>query len=501
MTGLAPIFRTTDLAYQAPLLVLIAGGLFLLLLDAFARATSRRWLMHLSVATVLVALVGIVLVWRQLGGESRELWSGMLVADRFGLLASAICLLGAGLALLLSSDYLREHHVEFGEYYPLVLLSTAGMVIVAMAADLVTVFLGIETMSLAVYVLCGSFRRSRRSAEAALKYYLMGAFATAFLVYGIALIYGAAGTTSLRGIVAVSDKVDTEPVFLIGELFVIVAFGFKLAAFPFHMWAPDAYEGAPTPVTAFMAAAVKATGFVGLWRVFMTAFGGDVLPFGYLGWANVLAVLAGLTMTVGNLAALRQENVKRMLAYSSISHAGYLLLGVVAAGLGEADVAGPALLYYLLAYTFTTVGAFGVVAWMGSRDDERLFVDDWAGLSSRHPAVALAMTVFLLSLAGMPPTAGFFGKFYVFRAAVDAWHGQLIPFVVIAVLNSVISAYYYLRVVLAMFLREPARPPRPLAGGAVTLALVLCTLFVLEMGLVPGTWLDLATAAFSRPGP
>lgn len=501
MSGWAPIFRATDLAYQAPLLVLIAGGLVVLLLDAFAESTSRRWLMHLSLATSVTALVGALLVWHQLGAESRELWGGMLVADRFGMFASALFSVAASLALLLSSDYLCEHHVEFGEYYPLVLFATAGMVIVAMAADLVTLFLGIETLSMAVYILCGSFRRSRRSSEAALKYYLMGAFATGFLVYGIALLYGAAGTTSLHGIVAVRGQVDTEPVFLIGELLVIVAFGFKLGAVPFHMWAPDAYDGAPTPVTAFMAAAVKAAAFVGLLRLFLTAFGGDVLPYGYMGWANVLAVLAVLTMTLGNLAALRQENVKRMLAYSSIAHAGYLLLGVVAAGLGVADTALPALLYYLTAYTFTTMGAFGVVAWLGSRDDERLFVDDWAGLSSRHPVAALAMTVFLLSLAGMPPTGGFFGKFYVFRAAVQAWQGQLIPLVVIAVLNSVASAYYYLRVVLVMFLREPARTPRPLRSPAVTLALVVCAVLVLQMGFLPGDWLDMTSAAVMRKLP
>jgi len=302
------------------------------------------------------------------------------------------------------------------------------------------------------------------------------------------------GTTSLAGIRAAAAGVSSQPLFLIGELMLIVALGFKVAAVPFHMWAPDAYEGAPTPVTAFMAAGVKAAGFTAVLRLFLTAFGGDVLPFGRMGWGSILAVLAAATMTLGNIAALRQENVKRLLAYSSIAHAGYLLIGVVAAGVGAADTARPALGFYLLAYTFTTIGAFGVVAWIGSRNDERLLVDDWAGLAARHPGAALGMTVFLLSLGGMPPTAGFFGKFYVFRAAMQTYDDQLLWLVVVGVLNSVVSVAYYLRIVMAMYFREPTRELAPLGRPAVALnlALVVCALFVLEMGLLPGYWLSLA---------
>jgi NADH-quinone oxidoreductase subunit N len=261
------------------------------------------------------------------------------------------------------------------------------------------------------------------------------------------------------------------------------------------MWAPDAYEGAPTPVTGYMAAAVKAAGVAGVLRLFLTAFGGDVLPFGRLGWTSIFAVLAVLTMTVGNVAALRQENVKRLLAYSSIAHAGYLMIGIVAAGMGsEVDVARPAILYYLLAYTFTTLGAFGVLAWIGRKGDERLLVDDWAGLAARHPAAALAMTIFLLSLGGIPPTAGFFGKFYVFRAAMTQ-DSQLLWLVVAGVINSVISIYYYLRIVMAMYFREPAREHAPLRSASIAVALTTCAVLVLAMGLLPGSWLGIARSS------
>jgi NADH-quinone oxidoreductase subunit N len=262
------------------------------------------------------------------------------------------------------------------------------------------------------------------------------------------------------------------------------------------MWAPDVYEGAPTPVTAFMATTVKAAGFATLIRLVSTAFARSDLAFGSSGWAAVCSWLAVLTMTLGNLGALRQDNVKRMLAYSSIAHAGYLLVGVVAIAVAGADARGP-LIYYLVAYTFTTAGAFGVVAWIGSRNDERVMIDDWAGLGGRHPAQALAMTIFMLSLGGIPPTAGFFGKFYVFRAALEK--PSLVWLVVIAVLNSVVSVYYYLRVVTTMYFREAGREVRPLRGSAVSAALIIAALGVFVIGILP-TWLvELANAATLAP--
>jgi NADH-quinone oxidoreductase subunit N len=496
--GLGGGFQPKALAYQLPLLLLVLGGVAVLLFDAFAKGASRRWLMYVAAATCVGALAGAIAIWDRLGVHHGviSMYGGMLIADRYSTFFIIVFIAAAFLTLLLSSDFLREHAVEFGEYYALVLLSTAGMVMLAMAGDLVTVFLGIETMSVGVYVLTGSFRKSKRSTEAALKYFMTGAFATGFLFYGIALVYGMAGTTNLHEIAKASTELSSRPAFLFGEFMLIVAFGFKIAAVPFHMWAPDAYEGAPTPVTAFMSAGVKAAAFAAMLRIFLISFGGTILPFGRMGWGSTLGVIAAITMTLGNVAALRQENVKRLLAYSSISHAGYLLIGLVAAGVGEGAAQGAAvsaMLYYLLAYTFTTVGAFGVIAWLGSRGDERLMIDDWAGLASRYPGAALAMTIFMLSLGGMPPMAGFFGKFYVFRAAMQSHNDQLLWLVVVAVLNSVVSIFYYLRIVMAMYFREPAREPKPLRSVPVGVALVVAALFVVEMGVLPSKWLTLAT--------
>jgi NADH-quinone oxidoreductase subunit N len=279
------------------------------------------------------------------------------------------------------------------------------------------------------------------------------------------------------------------PVFFFGEYFILIALAFKVAAFPFHMWAPDAYEGAPTPVTGFMAAGVKAAAFGGLIRLLETAFSSPLVVFDFTGWANIIVVLAAATMILGNLAALRQENIKRMLAYSSIGHAGYILVGVAAMGLGV-PTAKPAVLFYLLAYTFTTLGSFGVIAWIGNRQDERLFVDDWAGLGASRPAVALAMTLFLLSLGGVPPTGGFFAKFYLFRAALES--PQLYWLVVLGVLSSVVSIFYYLRVVVAMYFRDPLRPLAPTDAASTRAALLITAVAVLLLGVFPGPFVDWA---------
>jgi len=479
-------FDATQLLHQLPLLTVTLFAIVLLLLDAFARGRGgTASLMHLALLGCVVAL-GLT-VWSAVALEPRSLYDGMLVADRTTRFFEAIFLVAAVLSLLVSQSWLREHECEFGEFYALVLFSVAGMMILASAADLVTVFLGLETMSLGVYVLCGSRLRSARSPEAAFKYYLVGAFSAAVLLYGIALVYGATGTTSLAGIAGKAGGVAGDPIFIIGLLLLLCGLGYKIAAVPFHMWTPDAYEGAPTPVTAFMAAGVKAAAFAALLRVLTTAFNLETAKVGTAGWVTILQVLAVLTMTLGNIAALRQENVKRLLAYSAIAHAGYILVGVVAVGVVGKE-AEAAVLYYLLAYTFATVGAFGVIAWIGSRNDERLMLDDWAGLASRHPAAALAMTLFLLSLGGIPPTAGFFAKFYVLRAAT--MDPQLYPLVVIAVLNSVVAIFYYLKVVMAMYFRELAREPHPQKAAATVVALLIAAFLVLQMGLMPGMYLS-----------
>jgi NADH-quinone oxidoreductase subunit N len=482
-------FDVAQLFAYTPMLILIGMGCLILLAETFARGPARSGLAWLGVAGCVAALVAIVAGWSG-AAQPETHFQGMLVVDRMALFLDGGFVAAALLTLLYAPPYLREHGFEFGEFYAMVLFATGGMMMVVHATHLVSLLIGIETMSLAAYVLTGCWRRSLRSAEGAIKYFLMGAFATGFLVYGMALVYGTTGgELSYAGIAAKVPEATKAPLFYLGEYFILVALAFKIAAVPFHMWAPDAYEGAPTPVTGFMAAGVKAAAFGALVRLLGTAFGSPLLVFDFTGWASVLAVLAALTMTLGNLAAIRQDNVKRMLAYSSISHAGYLLIGVVASGLGVAS-AKPAVLFYLVSYTFTTLGAFGVVAWIGNRSDERLYVDDWAGVGAARPAIALAMTVFLLSLGGVPPTGGFFGKFYLFKAAMES--PQLYWLVVVGVLNSVVSVYYYLRVVVAMYFRDSIRPLAPTDGVTMRLGLLLTAIAVVLLGVFPGTFVEWA---------
>jgi NADH-quinone oxidoreductase subunit N len=482
-------FDAAQMGAIAPLLAVLAAGVLLLLLEAFATGRSRGYLAPLTVASAAIALALVVPGFAE--SRARVVFDGLLTVDRLTLFMDALFLVAAGLTALLAEPFMREHRFEHGEFYALLLFATAGMMILAAATDLVTVFLGVETMSIAVYVLTGSWRRSAKSSEAAMKYFLTGAFATAILLYGIALMYGASGTTQLATLARDVPRLAVQPVFLIGMLLTLAGFAFKIAAVPFHMWAPDAYEGAPTPVTAFMAAAVKAAAFAAILRLFGGALARTELAFGSSGWAWVLQGIAVLTMTLGNLTALRSDNIKRMLAYSSIAHAGYMLIGVISLAVVGADARGP-LLYYLAAYTFTTIGAFGVVAWIGQRGDERLQLDDWAGLASRHPAAALAMTIFMLSLGGVPPTAGFFGKFYLFRAAIEK--PEMVPLVVIAVLNSVVSVFYYLRVVTAMYFREVGREAQPIRSTGMSAALIVSAIAVLALGILPGWLADVAAS-------
>jgi NADH-quinone oxidoreductase subunit N len=482
-------FDSSQIFAYLPMLIVIGMGCVVLLAETFATAASRSGLAWLGVGGCIAASVALGLQWGD-AAQATTHFQGMLIVDRMSLYLDATFLVAALLTLLFAPPYLREQGFEFGEFYAMVLFGTGGMMMVAHAAGFVTLLIGIETMSLAAYVLTGSWRRNLRSSEGAMKYFLIGAFATGFLVYGMALVYGTTGgALSYTAIAAKVPEASKTPVFLFGEYFILIALFFKVAAVPFHMWAPDAYEGAPTPVTGFMAAGVKAAAFGGILRILETAFGNPLLVFDFTGWANIVVVLAAATMLLGNLAALRQENVKRLLAYSSIGHAGYILVGVAAMGLGSAS-AKPAVLFYLLSYTFTTLGSFGVIAWIGNRQDERLFVDDWAGLGASRPAVALAMTVFLLSLGGVPPTGGFFAKFFLFKAALES--PQLYWLVVLGVLTSVVSVFYYLRIVVAMYFREPLRPLAPTDAAATRAALVITAFAVLLLGIFPGPFVDLA---------
>jgi NADH-quinone oxidoreductase subunit N len=494
-------FGAIDLAYASPLIILVVTGMLLVLAEAFYRGRDRSGLMGLAVAGSLAALVAAVVLYRHLEpGQSVPLFGDMLVADRVGFALTGLFAVICALVAMMTPAHQRAHGWESGESYAILLMATSGMVILAHAANLVTIFLGIETMSIGAYAMTALNRHSKRGNEAAMKYFLMGAFATAILLYGMALVYGAAGQTGLAAMQSALTHTVNPNLAIAGILLLVVAFGFKVAAVPFHMWAPDAYEGAPTPVTAFMAAGVKAGAIAAMIRLFGQYLGGPVLPAGAVGWGGVLPVIAALTITVGNIAAIRQDNIKRMLAYSSISHGGVLLAGVAAMGLsydphnGSMNAvlgAQSAIVYYLIAYAVTTIGAFAVVIWVGNKDRERLLVDDWAGLGVRHPAAALAMTVCLLSLGGMPPTAGFFAKFYVFKAAMDVSDSQLLWLVVVGIVNSAISIYYYLRIVTAMYFRDATEPFAPTRSIPLGVVIAMSSLFILAMGILPGFWLGL----------
>ncbi|MFT3692615.1 MAG: NADH-quinone oxidoreductase subunit N [Kofleriaceae bacterium] len=489
-------FNPGDLGWISPFLILAIAGMLLVLAEAFFKGRDHTTLVGLSVAGSLAAAVASIILYRQLGpNEIHPIFTdaksgAMLVGDRTGYVLTALFSVTTAFCALISPAHQREHGWQIGEYYGIMLLSAAGMAILAQAASLVTIFLGVETMSIGVYVMCALRRTSRRSNEAAMKYFIVGAFATGFLMYGMALLYGASGTLSLLNMQAALAKSGNPGLVIIGAFMLIVAFGFKVAAVPFHMWAPDAYEGAPTPVTAFMAAAVKSAAIAAMIRLFGLALGGDVIPFGTLGWASPLVVIAGITITIGNISAVRQDNIKRMLAYSSISHAGVLLVGISAMGLGS-TTAQSSVVYYLIAYSVSTLGAFAVVAYVGSKGRERLLVDDWAGLASQHPGAALAMTICLLSFGGMPPTGGFFGKFYLFKSAMDVYDGQLLWVVIVGVVNSAISIYYYLRIVTAMYFRESTQPFEVTRSPGLLFTIAFIPLLVLELGIMPGWWLKL----------
>jgi NADH-quinone oxidoreductase subunit N len=489
-------FNPADLGWISPYLILAAAGMLLVLAEAFYKGTDRTALVGLAVAGSLAATIASIVLYRQLEpNEVHPIFTdakggAMLVGDRLGYVLSAVFSLTTALTALTSPAHQREHGWQIGEYYGLLLLSASGMVILAQATSLVTIFLGVETMSIGVYVMCAMRRTSRRGNEAAMKYFLIGAFATGFLMYGMALIYGASGTLSLVNMPAALAKTANPGLVIAGAFLLVVAFGFKVAAVPFHMWAPDVYEGAPTPVTGFMAAGIKAAAIAAMIRLFGIALGGDVLPFGTLGWASPLVVIAALTITIGNISAVRQDNIKRMLAYSSISHAGVLLVGLCAMGLGSPS-GQSAIVYYLIAYSVTTLGAFAVVSFVGSKGRERLLVDDWAGLASQHPGAALAMTICLLSLGGIPPTGGFFGKFVIFKAAMDVYNGQLLWVVIIGIVNSAISIYYYLRIVTAMYFRDATQPFAPTRSPGLLFVIALMPLLILELGIMPGWWLRL----------
>lgn len=485
---------TLNFIALAPPLIVITTALLVLLLDL--AVANKRVLGYLGLVGVATAAGVSLAIW----GRAPLAFQMMAVSDGYSLFFNLVFLATAGLSLLVAIDYLGRNDLQRGEYYALLLFSTSGMMIMAAATDLIVVFLGLEIMSVALYILAGFNQGQLASAEAAMKYFILGAFASAFFLYGAALTYGATGSTNLSRIgIWLSGSgvpLKADPMALIGLGLLLVGFAFKVAAAPFQWWTPDVYQGAPTSVTAFMSVGAKGAGFAALVRVLHFAFGG--LDYS-VDWIVATAVLAALTMTVGNMAALVQKDFKRMLGYSSIAHAGYILVGVAAAG--DAGVRG--ILFYLLAYAFMNVGAFAVACVVERRGEFSTVLGDYAGLSQREPFLAAALAVFMLSLTGIPPLAGFWGKLFVFRAAVEA---DLSWLAIVGVINSAISAFYYLGVVVQMYMRSPAEYVQsPRVGvneekGAVSIkldaaigtAVWLAMLVTIAVGVWPGPVAKLA---------
>jgi|KBSSwiStaDraftv2_1062776.scaffolds.fasta_scaffold89256_2 NADH-quinone oxidoreductase subunit N len=516
-----PTLTATDFLPLWPALILSAGACLVLLSEVFLSSASRTFQAPLTVATT--ALAGVVAAASAFSTPV-EVFKGFAVLDPFGSLVSLLVCIGVGLSALLAPAFLRGRQAERGEFYALLLFAGAGMSLLGLSNELIFLFINLEILSVATYALAAYLRRGPRPAEAGFKYFILGAFSSAILLYGTSLLFGATRSTLLPAMGSELARVfsdpllaDRRPLAYCGLALIGTGFGFKIAAVPFHMWTPDVYEGAPTPVTAMMSVAVKSAAFAAMVRVFLVlGYGipGDALLSGF-------SLLAFLTMIVGNLLALPQRNVKRMLAYSSISHAGYVLVGVAAlfvrtgttktGVLGVTALAAGAtpdtaaalrgILFYLLAYTVTTVGAFGVLGALERREDEvRGFawdLDRLAGLAQRKPAWAFAMAVFMLSLGGIPPMAGFMGKLFIFRAAVDA---GLVGLVIVGVLTSAVGAYYYLRVVVYMYMRPaPEAGALPERSFSTELALAISTVAVVVLGLLPGitsTWLSRGGAVF-----
>lgn len=447
---------------------------------SFGGGADLGWLALLGVLLAAMAN-GWMYGLQEVGRDS------MIAVDGFRLFSNWIFLLAAALTILVSFAYVYRQRLQAGELYGLILLATAGMMFMAAARDLIVIFLGLEVMSIAVYALAAIDRRDRRSAEAGLKYFLLGAFATGFFLYGIALVYGATGSTNIAAIgQSVSSGAAQSTLLTIGIAFLTIGFGFKVSIVPFHMWTPDVYEGAPAPVTAWMSVAVKAAAFVAFFRVFIVAFDAS-----YDSWQPIMWWLAAITMVAANVIALVQSNVKRMLAYSSIAHGGYLLVAVTAAN----ETAASGLLFYLLVYTIMNIGAFGLVIAVSEHSEKRMQIEDYTGLGWAHPVMGVVLTIFLLSLAGFPGTGGFMAKIFVLQGAAEA---QLWYLAVILVLTTIASYWYYLRVAWYMWMKSEASEGQHatfIVPAPMRAALIAAVCLVIFLGLFPGPALDLARAS------
>ncbi len=480
----------SDLMALTPELIVAGVALLLLVLDLFLKPSQRYWLTWAGLIGLIAALLANSLIFQQ----NPQAMQGMFASDTISKYFNDLVLAVALLSLLFSADYLRRQGLERGEYHALILTSTLGAMLMASSTDLLMVFLGLETLSIPLYILAGFARGQRSSQEASLKYFLLGAFSSAVFLYGIAFIYGASGTTNLQTVAArlIGMNGAISPLALGGVGLLLVGLGFKAAVVPFHTWAPDVYEGAPTSVTAFMAVMAKVGAFGAVLRVFMMALSVGALYDLAHDWGLVVGALAILTMILGNVAALVQLNLKRLLAYSSIAHAGYLLVAVAASANNNltALIGVSSLFFYLVAYALMTLGAFGVLLILEGRG-ENLSLGDLSGLANRRPLVSAAMALFMVSLAGLPPTAGFFAKFYVFSTALSAGKAGLI-LALIGVLTSVVSVYYYLRVVSYLYMRPPIVERDVYSARWAAAALAIVAFGVLIFGIMPAPLFDWA---------
>lgn len=464
-----------------PEMILTAMGTLIMVLEPLTGATKKRFLGYLALAGLLAALWASVVAYATPGMA----FNRMVVVDGFSTFFRLLVIVAGILTVLGSWEFLGREKAESGEYYALILFSVTGQCVMVTANELIMLFIGLEASSIATYVLAGYLRDDKRANEAALKYFLLGSFATAFLLYGIAWIYGVTGSTNLVDIRRILESRDLMHSFIAvstAAALMFVGFAFKVSAAPFQIWAPDVYQGAPSPVTAFMSAGPKAAGFAILLRVYLTAFG----PIGNL-WEPFVWVCALATMIIGNFAALTQHNVKRLLAYSSIAHAGYVMVAVTA----HSAPGTAAAMFYLAAYAFMNVGAFMVVSHISGSGEHRVNIEDLAGLSTRQPLTAALFSIFLLSLIGVPLTGGFFGKFYIFKAAVDS---QLYWLAILGLLSSAVAAYYYLRLIVVMYMRPAAEGGEdlPPLGGGLKTALWVSALATLALGIFPSAVLNFA---------
>ena len=488
-----------------PETIVAVAGTLAMLYDSFV--PKQRYVTS-AISLVGLAVAAIILISMWTGEPMPASWNGMIAHDNLRMSFSFVALFTTAVTILISSVWIDRENVPAGEYHALLMFATVGMLFMASGNDLVVLFLGLETLSLATYVMAGLRRGDLRSNESAMKYFILGSFASAFLLYGMALIYGATATTNITEIAAKIANPNFPPLLLVGGAMLIVGFGFKIATVPFHIWTPDVYEGAPTPVTAFMAVGSKSAAFSSFIRVFVIGFpvvaGAQAAGYLHESWTTALAVMAMMTMVVGNFAAVMQNNVKRMLAYSSIAHAGYALVGFIGAGMAKDDASRDAAIasvaFYMLTYGVTNLGAFAVVTLLAQKNDRRTEFEDYNGIGFRAPALAFALSLFMLSLLGLPLTAGFMGKVLVFRPALEAGGALMNVLVVVAVVNTAISAYYYLRLIVVMFFKERTTDwVAPRISAALAAVLVITVIGVFYCGIFSDSLIEKFSRTIAAP--